>query len=228
MSSTLTTVEELPLELHNGDSMTRGEFHRIYSTMPEHIKAELIEGIVYMASPLKYPHGRHHIILGTLFGTYEAHTPGVEAADNASIFLGDDSEPQPDLVLRVTAEFGGQSHINQEGYVVDAPELFAEIADSSHSLDLHGKRRDYQKYGGNEYLVVNIHGHEIRWFDLSSSTEHPEPSDGIFRLKSMPGLWINAHAVLEENVAEAMATLNLGLASPEHNEIVRRLAKISS
>lgn len=52
MSSTLATVEELPRELHNGDSMTRDEFHRVYSTIPKHVKAELIEGIVYLASPL--------------------------------------------------------------------------------------------------------------------------------------------------------------------------------
>src|SRR5262245_47183796 len=85
-----------PPELHSGDRMTQKEFHRIYQMMPKHFKAELIGGIVYVASPLKRPHATHHTPLSGLFWTYEGHTPGVETGDNATVVLSDESEPQPD------------------------------------------------------------------------------------------------------------------------------------
>ncbi|MGC8713934.1 MAG: hypothetical protein ACP5RH_16210, partial [Leptodesmis sp.] len=40
--------------LENGDRLTRLEFERRYTAMPDLKKAELIEGIVYMASPLHF------------------------------------------------------------------------------------------------------------------------------------------------------------------------------
>ena len=36
--------------LENGDRLTRYEFERRYDTMPQNKKAELIEGVVYMAA----------------------------------------------------------------------------------------------------------------------------------------------------------------------------------
>src|SRR5258708_23173960 len=98
--STAAPREAETLELHNGDRMTREEFHRIYEQTPEHFRAELIGGIVYVASPLKLRHGTNHLPLGTLFFAYEGHTPGAQSGDNTTILLGDEGEPQPDLFLR--------------------------------------------------------------------------------------------------------------------------------
>src|SRR5437868_4054674 len=110
---TETTVPPAPpaevLELHNGDKMTQKEFHRIYTQMPDHFKAELIGGIVYVASPLKVRHGTNHSDLNGLFWVYAGHTPGVECSDNTTIILGGEGEPQPDLYLRILPEYGGQS-----------------------------------------------------------------------------------------------------------------------
>jgi hypothetical protein len=36
----------------NGDHMKQPEFHRLYSSMPEDYRAELIGGIVFEPSPL--------------------------------------------------------------------------------------------------------------------------------------------------------------------------------
>lgn len=47
--------------LENGDRLSRTEFERRYMAMPKLKKAELIEGIVYMASPLRFePHAEPH------------------------------------------------------------------------------------------------------------------------------------------------------------------------
>src|SRR5947199_293056 len=112
--------------LHNGDRLKQPEFHRRYEAHPGPEKFELIGGIVYMASPARYLHGRYQIALGSLFDLYEEHTPGVEAAAEISDILGEESEPQPDLTLRLVAELGGRSHINEAEYMEGPPELLAE------------------------------------------------------------------------------------------------------
>jgi Uma2 family endonuclease len=223
-----TAIPGEKLELNNGDRMTQKEFHRIYSQMPENFKAELIGGIVYVASPLKRRHGTNHLPLGTLFFAYEGHTTGVESGDNTTIILGEEGEPQPDLYLRILPEFGGQSQTDEDDYVVGAPELFAEIAASSRSIDLHGKRDDYARYGGLEYLVLCLREKQLHWFDLRANKELQPDADGVFRIRTFPGLWIHGEALLAKNYQRLMAVLNEGLASPEHAEFVKKLAAARS
>src|SRR5262249_11308815 len=132
--SRLESEQADPPELHNGDRMTQEEFHRVYEQMPEDFRAELIGGIVYVASPLKRRHGTNHLPLGTLLFAYEGNTLGVESGDTTTILLGEKGEPQPDLYLRILPEFGGRSRTTKKDYVAGAPELTGEIAHSSRSI----------------------------------------------------------------------------------------------
>jgi len=192
--------------------------------MPEDFRAELIGGIVYVASPLKRRHGTNHVCLTTVFGTYEGNTPGVEAGDNATILLGDKGEPQPDLYLRILPEFGGQSRTTEDDYVAGAPELHAEIALTSRSIDLNQKRVDYARYGVLEYLVVCVREKLLRWFDLRADQELQPDADGVFRIRVFPGLWIHGEALFAKDYQRLMATLGQGLATAEHSAFVVRLA----
>ncbi|PYI80543.1 MAG: hypothetical protein DME26_21445, partial [Verrucomicrobia bacterium] len=71
--------------LEFGDRLSRDEFERRYERMPHLKKAELIEGIVYMPSPVRVKkHAIPHIHLATWLGTYVAETPGVQCADNST------------------------------------------------------------------------------------------------------------------------------------------------
>src|SRR5215210_4815484 len=108
--------------LENGDRLTRPEFERRYEAMPHLKKAELIEGVVYMPSPVRHEgHGRQHHELSGWLMMYWVSTPGVEGSDNATIRLDLDNEPQPDLLLRLTTR--GQSQIDADGFIGGAPEL---------------------------------------------------------------------------------------------------------
>lgn len=211
------------VELCTGDRMTQEEFHRAYEQTPDDFKAELVGGTVYVASPLKLRHGTDHVLLTTLFGIYTARTPGVEAADNATVLLGAEGEPQPDLFLRITPQSGGQSRTSADGYVVGAPELVAEIALSSRSIDLHAKREDYQRYGVQEYLVLVIADQRLRWFDLRENREREADEAGIMRLRLFPGFWLHAQAIAANDYVRAMSVLEEGLRSPEHAAFVERL-----
>jgi Uma2 family endonuclease len=210
--------------LYSGDRLTRAEFHRIYESTPDDFKAELVGGIVYVASPLKIEHAKNHPALASVFFAFEAATEGVEMGDNATILLGDGAEPQPDLCMRILPEFGGQSKTSADDYVKGEPELVAEIALSSYSIDLHDKREDYARHGVLEYLVLSLREKKLRWFDLQKDDELPLEADGICRVRAFPGLWIDVAGLLRRNHKRMMLTLNQGLASAEHAAFVAKLA----
>lgn len=212
-----------PVELYNGDRMSREEFHRLYEQAPPDFKAELIGGTVYVASPLKLAHGEPHLLLGVLLVAYSTRTPGVRPSDNTTVLLGDDAEVQPDLLLRVLPEYGGQS-ATKDGYVMGGPELVMEVAHSSRAVDLHSKKSVYARSGVREYLAYCVAERQLKWFDLTADKELQADDSGICRLKSYPGLWINGTALAAYDYAQMIATLEQGLATPEHAAFVAELA----
>jgi Uma2 family endonuclease len=211
-------------ELHSGDHMRQKEFHRIYEQTEDKFKAELIGGIVYVASPLKLPHGKQHVCLAAVFGVYQGNTPGVEAGDSATIIMDEANEPQPDLYLRILPEHGGQSLTTHDEYLAGAPELLAEIAHSSRAIDLHGKKEQYAQAGVLEYIVVNLRDKQLRWFDLAHDDEFASDTAGVFRSRVFPGLWIHGASLLARQHRRLMDTLQQGLATPEHAAFVAKLA----
>jgi Uma2 family endonuclease len=215
---------KLPTTLVNGDRLTQKEFHELYEQMPSDFRAELIGGIVYVSSPVKHPHAENQLPLGTLFTLYEAATPGVRAADNASVFLSNDTEPQPDLHLRLLPDVGGSVEITPDGYLSGPPEFVCEISDSSRSLDLNAKKKQYATCGVLEYLVLNLRDETIHWFDLAVDRELTADSDGVIRIATFPGLWIHVSAVIDRDLQSMLKTLQSGLASPEHAAFVKKLA----
>jgi len=223
MSATLEPAFRTAPVLFNGDRMTQPEFHRVYERMPEDVKAELIEGVVYMASPRGREHGRLHVHLGTVLTLYAGSTPGVEVTDNATVILSEADEPQPDLSLRVLPEFGGQTR-TQDIYIGGAPELMVEVAYSSRAIDLHAKWRAYARHGGIEYLVADLEGERLHWIDLRADQDLAADADGVCRIRTFPGLWIDGPALFAYDVARLTAPLNAGLATPEHAAFVAALA----
>lgn len=212
-------------ELQNGDRLTQTEFHRRYEQMPPGVKAELIGGVVHMPSPTRLPHGKYSRRLSTILGTYEAATPGVDGADNVTIILGAETEPQPDLCLRIEAEHGGRSSVGANEYLVGPPELIIEVAHSSESIDLHAKHADYKIAGVWEYLVLLVREGRLRAFDLPAGRERPVGREGIYKSKVFPGLWIDVASVLAGDKAKALDVLRHGLATPAHGAFVRKLAR---
>lgn len=218
------TIRQTVKGLENGAFMTQPEFHRLYSKAPEDVRAELIGGIVYIASPVSLYHGEMHSLVIGLMINYFFGTKGIQVVDNTSVFLGKRDEPQPDISVRILPEYGGQSGTTSRGYIDGAPELIVEVAFSSQSIDLHAKRERYHTNGVLEYLVVNLQDEKIHWFDLKSNNELAIPKNGIVKSSSMPGLWINSKALIEKNGEQLMSALNAGLASPEHAAFVKKLA----
>lgn len=207
--------------LEQGDRLPRSEFLRRYAAMPPKIKAERIEGIVHMpaAAVTAEFHGQPHAHVMGWLCLYEALTPGVVAADNSTVALDIDNDPQPDACLRILASHGGATRLNEEGYIEGSPELIVEVTASTLSFDLGAKLNAYRRNGVREYIVLRTYDGELDWFVLRDGQYQRQSADdqGIFRSQVIPGLWLKAEALMAGKIAEVLAVLQQGTASAEHS-----------
>jgi Uma2 family endonuclease len=182
-----------------------------------------------MPSPVSLFHAEPHLAINALLLVYAAFTAGVRGADNATVRLDLDNEPQPDVLLRLEPRAGGQSRVSDDGYLEAAPELIVEIAASSASIDLHAKLHAYRRNGVREYVVWRTQERRIDWFQLTDGEYQPlsPDADGVVRSQVFPGLRVAVGELLNGDVARALAVLNQGIGSPEHRRFVDRLAKNS-
>lgn len=218
--------ESIP-KLQNGDRLTRVEFERRYIATPEVRGAQLIEGIVYMPSPVRFvQHGQPHGIVLTWIGYYIAQTPGLLFAGEATSRLDEDNEPQPDAMLLLPSAAGSAARIDEDGYASGPPEFVGEVSASTVSIDLNSKMNAYRRNGVKEYLVWRVEEGAIDWFQLVDGRYDSISPDenGTVRSKVFPGLWLDAPAMLRGDLAAVLAAVDAGTATPEHAEFKARIA----
>ena len=222
-------AERIP-PLENGDHLTRAEFERRYDATPGLTKAELIEGIVYMAPPVSHVgHSKPHSYITTWLCTYHAATPGTSPGDNGSIRMDTENMPQPDAALFILPPFGKQAWVNQDDYVEGAPELIIEVSSSSASFDLHRKRAAYLRNGVREYIVWRTFDKALDYFILRGSeyVRHSPDDQGRYKSIIFPGLWLDSLNLLKGDLATVLKFVQEGIASPEHAEFVAKLQSAS-
>jgi hypothetical protein len=222
----ITKPQKVPA-LQNGDHLTVKEFESRYLKMPQVKKAELIEGVVYMPSPVRFRrHSKPHCDLNGWLFTYCIGIPEIEEGDNSTLRLRvGENEPQPDSCLRIIEECGGQSRIDDEDYIVGAPEWIGEISASSKSIDLHEKMLSYEKNGVLEYVVWRVEDKEIDWFVLKRGKFQrlAMTKDGLYKSKAFPGLWLDPDAMIAGDMAKVIEVVQKGISSPEHRRFVEKL-----
>ncbi len=223
----LGTPQNVP-PLQSGDRLSRPEFERRYDASPHIRKAELIEGIVYVASPLRHEqHGKPHSRVITWLGVYQALTPGVDLSDAPTVRLDLDNEPQPDAVLFIESKAGGQTRLSRDGYIEGSPELIVEVAASSVAIDTGSKKQVYRRNGVLEYVIWQSYENQLDWFVLADGEYQvlPPDVDGIIRSPAFPGLWLAVDALLNNQMPQVLEVLQAGLRSPEHTAFVEQLEK---
>jgi hypothetical protein len=215
--------------LRNGDRLKADEFRRRYEAMPQGTRAELIDGEVFMPSPVSAEgHGKPHLGLGWFLTHYTVFTTGAEAADNSTVRLGDQSEPQPDVLLHIDPECGGQVEIDAEGYIIGAPELVAEVSASTVGIDRNRKFDMYRRHRVREYIIHRTEDEELDWFVLRGRRFvplAPDKADGLLKSQTFPGLWLDAPALIRRDLRAVLEALTRGVQSPEHARFVKALAK---
>ncbi len=223
-------IDSVP-PLENGDKLDRIEFERRYNAMPEINKAQLIEGVVYMPSPVRhYRHGNPHFNLITWLGMYVMSTPGVEGGDNGTLRLDMENEPQPDAYLIVLPSHGGKVVLDEDDYITGGPELVAEVSASRVSIDLNAKRRAYCRNGILEYVVWRVNDGEIDWFILRDGNYDRLPRDaaGIYRSEALPGLCLDPASLVNGDLLAVSGVVQQGLASPEHAAFLVKLRQAAA
>lgn len=211
--------------LRPGDRLCRAEFERRYNAMPEVNKAELLEGVVYMPSPVTTDHGNPHFDLIGWLGLYRFATPGVTGDDNTTVRLDGDNNPQPDIHLRILPTHGGRAQVSADRYVVGGPELVAEVAVTSIAVDLNIRLPIYRRNGVAEYIVWRVPDRAIDWFVLRGTQYEPLPlsGNGIYKSEVFPGLWLDPAALIRGDTMTVLQVAQRGLASPEHAAFIKRL-----
>ncbi len=194
--------------LENGDRLTVPEFERRYEAMPDEKKAELIEGVVYLSSPVSVGHAQADSAVHTWLGLYAARHPGLQLLPNVTVRIDRDNEFQPDALLRV--HDGGTSRTAPDGYLEGPPELVVEIAASSVSRDLHSKKNVYRRAGVREYIVLRLLDGELDWFELRGGeyVRREPDADGIIESVQFPGLRLDVPALLAGDLPRLLAAFD--------------------
>jgi Uma2 family endonuclease len=225
----MSTVDRTPPRVQpplvEGERLDQPTFHARYEAMPPNTRAELIGGIVYMTPFALMDHGESDADVNGWLVRYKQFTPGVRGGGDVSTILGGDSEVQPDGVLIIPAEAGGRTQI-KGGYLYGPPELVVEVSQASRRIDLGEKKRDYERFGVPEYLVIDLVAPRcVHWFELREArfVDLPIDPDGLYRSHVFPGLWLDPAAFLAGDLNQLMTALERGIASAEHADFVARL-----
>ena len=211
--------------LVEGQRLDQATFHERYEQMPEGTRAELINGVVHMPSPVGPEHARAAVPALVWLSYYQENTSGVDVLDNTSTVLDIRREPQPDVQLRILPEHGGRTQTDRQ-FVRGVPELIVEVSHATRYTDLGPKFDDYERAGVLEYVVRALDPDEVLWFCLREGrlVELPPDSEGIYRSETFPGLWLDPRALIEGNTRRLREILDRGLTTTEHSAFVARLA----
>ena len=213
--------------LVDGERLDREEFHRRYLAMPHVEKAELIDGVVHMPSPVRTDvHALPHFRSIMWLGVYEAQTPGLIGSNSGTVRLAGDNEFQPDVLLMIDRARGGHASLEPDGYVTGGPELAVEISASTLSMGRKAKFRHYRDNGVREYILWRVEDEEIDWFVLRDGKYEALPLvEGVFESEVFPGLWLDPAALLRGDGVAVLATLQSGIASEGHAAFVEKLRR---
>lgn len=197
----------LPLE--NGEHLSVVDFLIRYEAAKDLKKCQLIEGTVYMPSPVRADaHAEpDSLVQGWLF-SYAIRHPGVKTYPNATLLLDQENAPQPDAILCTIPKPKHRVWLNQRGYLCGSPELVCEISASTRSIDMHEKKRAYRRAGVTEYLVWLTEENTVVWFHLTAGEFQLLPANkGLIHSKIFPGLVLDTKALLKRDGAKLVAAL---------------------
>jgi Uma2 family endonuclease len=206
----MATTPNLHPVLENGDRLTRDEFNQRYQLRPDIRKAELVLGVVHVASPTRLgAHADPHSLVALWLRAYEATTPGVRVGIEGTVYLDDDGEVQPDGFMFWFPPHASRARQTADDYVEGAPDLVVEIAASSASYDLHDKKDAYRRAGVSEYMPWRVLDGAIDWFRLQDGEYlRVEPdTDGMIESAVFPGLRLDVATMLAGDTTGVLAAL---------------------
>jgi Uma2 family endonuclease len=153
-------------------------------------KADLIEGVIYMASPDNTEANAISTWLLRLIGDFvEEKELGQVFASRVAFRLDDANAPEPDVAFVSRAH---QDRIRR-GYVEGPPDLAVEVVSpDSVDRDYEDKRALYQRAGVTEYWIIDELQQSVTLLRLTSRGKYREvrPRKGALHSEVLPGFWL--------------------------------------
>ena len=153
-------------------------------------KADLLDGVICMASPENIDHNDLVSWLGTVLRQFvEERQLGKVTINRVAYRLSPKNAPEPDLAFVRTERLG----IMKKGYVDGAPDLAVEIVSpDSVSRDYEDQRRRYEEAEVGEYWIIDAEETKATFLvhGAGGYAEKP-PEEQIFRSHVIPGFVID-------------------------------------
>jgi len=171
-------------------------------------KADLIDGVVYMAPPDTPREDEICYLLRFLMrGCCRYWQLGGEVHGSRVAFvLGRWDVLEPDLSF-VSAD---RTHLILDTHVQGAPDIAVEIVtDESLQRDYETKKLLYEEAGVREYWIADPLQQQCRFYRLSRGRFVEVPLEGgrIFRSEVLPGFWLDAQWLLAEPLPDEFECL---------------------
>ncbi len=187
------------------DLVSAAEFYRL---VPDGQKADLLDGVIYMASPdSRRPNSLTRFLTSLISMYNEARDLGGEVFVNRFAFrLSKYRAPEPDVAFVRR----GRLHLVQEREMRGGPDVAIEIVSrDSRTRDYGEKKRVYEKAGVTEYWIIDPLKNRVQFFRLKQGRYELVPLDAyrIFRSEVLPGFWLDIEWLLGKPLPNAYSCL---------------------
>lgn len=177
----------MPVRLRAGP-YSFGDFLEL---IQEDQKADLINGVIFMASPESIDHNKLLNFLLHLLDQYVQHRDlGDVVANRVAFRIGDRSGPEPDVAF-ISRE---RSKLIRRGYIDGPPDFAIEIVSpSSVDHDFETKRLLYETAGVREYWIIDPDEESATFLQLKDGKfEEVPPNNQRIESAVVPGFEIDA------------------------------------
>jgi Uma2 family endonuclease len=169
-------------------------------------KADLIDGVIYVASPENTDANQLFLWLASIMNIYARRTKlGNVYASRVALRLDEEHGPEPDIAF-VRAE-----HLDrvQRGFVAGAADLAVEIVSpESIERDYERKRELYQEYGISEYWIIDEEEQLVTLLRLRKGKYHQvRLQNGQLHSKVLAGFWLRPKWLWQQPLPDEIDTL---------------------
>jgi Uma2 family endonuclease len=176
--------------------------------VPDGQKGDLIDGVIYVASPDNTDAGKLYTWLNTLIATFvDERDLGQVLSQRIAFRISDTYAPEPDIAFVRS----NRLHLVQRRQVNGPPDLAVEIVSpDSIDRDFILKRQVYQTAGVPEYWIVDEMEEQVYLLRLDREGHYHDvrPRKGRLASRVLPGFWIEPAWLWSDPRPKLRAVLN--------------------
>ena len=171
-------------------------------------KADLIDGVIYMASPENTDANNLFMWLaGLMDGYVRKRRLGRVFGTRVAFRINEVNSPEPDIAFVRTDRL----HLVHRGFVAGPPDLAVEIVSpDSIDRDYRRKREQYRRAGVSEYWIVDEMEQTVTLLRLDPRRRYLEvkPRKGVLHSEALSGFWIRPEWLWQEQLPDKIDILS--------------------